>query len=48
MRECGAVFAGELAGHYYFKENFTAESSALAVIMNWTEFQQNMRIGGLM
>ena len=33
MRECGAVFAGELAGHYYFKENFTAESSALAVIM---------------
>ena len=33
MRECGAVFAGELAGHYYFKENFTAESSALALIM---------------
>ena len=33
MRECGAVFAGELAGHYYFKENFTAESSALALLM---------------
>ena len=33
MRECGATFAGELAGHYYFKENFTAESSALAMIM---------------
>ncbi len=33
MRECDAVFAGELAGHYYFKENFTAESSALALIM---------------
>ena len=33
MRECGATFAGELAGHYYFKENFTAESSALAIIM---------------
>ena len=32
MREAGAVFAGELSGHYYFRENFFAESSALAVI----------------
>lgn len=32
MRETGAVFAGELSGHYYFKENFTAESQALAMI----------------
>ncbi len=32
MREYGAVFAGELSGHYYFKENFTAESQALAMI----------------
>ena len=30
MRENDAVFAGELSGHYYFKENFTAESQGLA------------------
>ena len=32
MREFGAVFAGELSGHYYFKENFVAESQGLAMI----------------
>ncbi|MBR2364935.1 MAG: phosphomannomutase/phosphoglucomutase [Lentisphaeria bacterium] len=32
MRETGAVFAGELSGHYYFKENFVAESQGLAII----------------
>lgn len=32
MREAGAVFAGELSGHYYFKENFFAESSSLAAL----------------
>lgn len=32
MREKDAIFAGELSGHYYFKENSFAESSALAVI----------------
>jgi len=31
MRENDAVFAGELSGHYYFKANFTAESSSMAV-----------------
>ena len=30
MRQNDAVFAGELSGHYYFKDNFTAESSAMA------------------
>jgi phosphomannomutase len=33
MREEGAIFAGELSGHYYFDENFKAEISSLAVIM---------------
>jgi phosphomannomutase len=33
MRETGAVFAGELSGHYYFEENSTAESSTLAAIL---------------
>ncbi|MCK5843960.1 MAG: hypothetical protein KAG97_04575 [Victivallales bacterium] len=33
MRERDAVFAGELSGHYYFRENFTTESQGLAFIM---------------
>ena len=33
MREEGAIFAGELSGHYYFEENYKAELSSLAVIM---------------
>ncbi len=32
MREKDAVFAGELSGHYYFRDNFYTESSALAVV----------------
>ncbi len=32
MRDADALFAGELSGHYYFRENFFTESSALAVI----------------
>ncbi len=32
MREENAVFAGELSGHYYFKENSNAELSSLAII----------------
>ena len=33
VRENDAVFAGELSGHYYFKQNYTAESQGLAMIM---------------
>lgn len=32
MRQNDAVFAGELSGHYYFKANYTAESSAMATL----------------
>ena len=32
MREENAVMAGELSGHYYFRENSNAEASTLAVI----------------
>ena len=32
MREHNALFAGELSGHYYFRDNYTAESSAMAVL----------------
>ena len=33
MREADAIFAGELSGHYYFKENYFTESSSLAVLL---------------
>jgi phosphomannomutase len=32
MRDHHAVFAGELSGHYYFRANYTTESSAMAVL----------------
>lgn len=32
MRDENAVFAGELSGHYYYKETFTAESSTTTAI----------------
>ncbi len=30
MRETGAVFGGDIAGHYYFRDNYCSESAALA------------------
>ncbi len=33
MVEEGAVFGGELSGHYYFEENSNAEASTLAALM---------------
>ena len=33
MREADALFAGELSGHYYFKENYYTESSSLATLL---------------
>ncbi len=32
MREAGALFAGELSGHYYFRENYFTESSSMATL----------------
>ena len=32
MRAANALFAGELSGHYYFRENYFTESSALAAL----------------
>lgn len=32
MRESNAIFAGELSGHYYFRDNFFAESTSMAAI----------------
>lgn len=33
MREVGAIFAGELSGHYYFEENSFAEAGTLPAIL---------------
>jgi len=32
MRDLDALFAGELSGHYYFRDNYFTESSAMAVL----------------
>ncbi len=32
MREKNAIFGGELSGHYYFKENYFADSAMIALI----------------
>ena len=32
MRDAKALFAGELSGHYYFRDNYYTESSAVAVL----------------
>ena len=32
MRENNAIFAGELSGHYYFRDNYYTESSAMAAL----------------
>ncbi|MCC6573178.1 MAG: phosphomannomutase/phosphoglucomutase [Planctomycetes bacterium] len=32
MRKVGCVFGGELAGHYYFRDNFYADSAIITVI----------------
>ena len=32
MRDQKALFAGELSGHYYFRDNYYTESSAMAVL----------------
>ena len=33
MKETGAVFGGEHSGHYYFRENFRADSGILALLV---------------
>ncbi|MFC1453890.1 phosphomannomutase/phosphoglucomutase [Verrucomicrobiota bacterium] len=32
MRKVKAIFAGEVSGHYYFRDNYYTESSAMAVL----------------
>ncbi|MCA9002160.1 MAG: phosphomannomutase/phosphoglucomutase, partial [Planctomycetes bacterium] len=32
MRETGAIFAGELSGHFYFKDNYVCDSGVIAMV----------------
>lgn len=32
MRERGAIFAGELSGHFYFRDNFVCDSGVIAMV----------------
>ena len=32
MRACGAVFGGELSGHFYFRDNYTCDSGVIAMV----------------
>jgi phosphomannomutase len=32
MRDNNAIFAGELSGHYYFRDNYFTESTAMAIL----------------
>jgi len=41
MRAAKAVFAGELSGHYYFRDNYYTESSAMAVLFVANLLSQN-------
>ena len=40
MREKGALFAGELSGHFYFGENFTCDSGVIAMVSALTFLSQ--------
>ena len=33
MKKVNALFAGELSGHFYYRDTFTAESSILTMII---------------
>lgn len=43
MREVKALFAGELSGHYYFRDNYYTESSSMAVLFIANLLSQSAR-----
>ncbi|MEN0019879.1 MAG: phosphomannomutase/phosphoglucomutase [Planctomycetota bacterium] len=45
LAEHGAVFGGELSGHFYFKDNFNADSGAIAMAVVLTALSES---GGTM
>jgi phosphomannomutase len=48
MRERGAVFGGELSGHFYFADNFTTDSGVIAMASVLTLLStEDQRLGAL-
>ena len=43
MREHGSPFGGELAGHFYFRRNFTADSSIMVLIETLNHLRETGR-----
>ncbi len=43
MKETGAVFGGEHSGHYYFRDNFRADSGILALLVLMQMLSENGR-----
>jgi len=43
MRKHGSPFGGELAGHFYFRRNYTADSSLMTVIEVLNELRESRR-----
>ena len=45
MREVNAIFGGELAGHYYFREFYCCDSGMLAALIALDVFAEERRKG---
>ena len=45
MREHGAVFGGELSGHFYFGDNFTTDSGVIAMMSALTHLASSAAAG---
>jgi phosphomannomutase len=43
MRKHGSPFGGELAGHFYFRRNYTADSSLMTLIEVLNHLRENRR-----
>ena len=43
MAETGAVFGGEHSGHYYFRENYRADSGLIAAVVVLSELSKAQR-----
>jgi phosphomannomutase len=41
MKETGAIFGGEHSGHYYFRENFRADSGLIAGVIAMGELSRS-------
>ena len=43
MADTGAIFGGEHSGHYYFRDNYGADSGLIAAVITWASSRQSER-----